>query len=158
MKDLENLKKYNAEAVLKEVNILIDEYSSKASKTWTYGKTLGYKMDDVYDRLSIFDWWVDYLSLTRLKDMKKFLETSLELGYNGYVCFKVGAKYCANGMWAHKEESTDGYSPDGDFIYKSFTPDYNYWSVKKDGKIYPGDDNYNSIKTIKEFKELIKNL
>ena len=156
MKDLKDLKKYNAEAVLKEVNILIDEYSTKAKKSWSYGKVLGYEMDEVYDRLSIFDWWVDYLSLTKLKDMKKFLETAISLGYKGYVCFKVGAKYCANGMWAHKEESTDGYSPNGDFIYKSFTPSYNYWQVQKNDIIYPDNDNYNTIKTIKEFKELVK--
>lgn len=159
MKDLNNLKKYNAEVVLKEVNILIEEYAERAEKTWgTFGKTLGYAMKDVYDRLSIFDWWVNYLSLTRLKDMKKFLETAIELGYTGYVCFKVGAKGCSNGMWAHKEESTDGYSPNGDFIYKSFTPAYNYWNIKKDNKMYPETKEFDSIKTIKDVKELVKKL
>ncbi len=158
MKDLKDLKKYNAEAVLKEVNILIDEYPTKAKKAWTYGKTLGYEMRDVYDRLSIFDWWVEYLSLTRLKDMKKFLETAIQLGYTGYVCFKVGASGCANGMWAHKKESTDGYSPEGDSIYKSFTPAYNYWQIKKNDEWFPDNDNYNSIKTVKQVKELYNKL
>lgn len=158
MKDLTNLKKYNAEAVLVEVNKMIEEYSTKAEKSWN-GKTKGYQMDKVYDTLSIFDWWVDYLSLSKLKDMKKFLEVAIKLGFKGYVCFKVGAKYCANGMWAHKEESTNGYSPDGDCIYKSFTPAYNYWQIKKNNKWLPdGDDNYDSIKTAKEIIELFNNL
>jgi hypothetical protein len=53
----------------------------------------------------------------------------MDLGFRGYVCFKVGASYCANGMWCHKDVSTDGYSPDGDFIYRSFTPDYTEWDA-----------------------------
>lgn len=158
MKDLTNLKKYNAEAVLVEVNKMIEEYSTKAKKSWN-GRIKGYQMDEVYDTLSIFDWWVDYLSLSKLKDMKKFLEVAIKLGFKGYVCFKVGATGCANGMWAHKEESTNGYSPDGDCIYKSFTPAYNYWQIKKNNKWLPGgDDNYDSIKTAKQIIELFNNL
>ena len=65
----------------------------------------------VCERLSIFDWWVDTISQTKLQDMKKFLQEAIKLGYTGYACFKVGATGCANGMWAYKEESEDGFSP-----------------------------------------------
>ena len=157
---MKDYKQYNAEAVLNEVNNLINNYEKDADKAhfWSERPT-GYKMEKVCNRLSIFDWWVNYLSLSKLKDMKKFLEVAISLGYKGYVCFKVGATGCSNGMWAHKEESTNGYSPDGDCIYKSFTPAYNYWQIKKDGKWYPDrDDNYDSIKTIKGIKDLFNNL
>lgn len=119
-----------------------------------------YKIADVYDDLSIFDWWNEYLSKSQLKDMRRFLKEAIKLGYTGYVCFKVGATGCANGMWAHKEETTDGYSPDGECLYKSFTPAYNYWSVKTaSGKWVPdGDDKYDSIKTIKQLESLISAL
>ena len=123
----------------------------------TYMK--GFKIDDVYEELSIFDWWVDTLSKSRLKDMKKFLEEAIKLGYTGYVCFKVGATGCSNGMWAHKNESTDGYSPDGEFLYKSFTPAYNYWSVQTaEGKLIPEDKEYDSVKTIRQLEELVKEI
>ena len=158
MKDLTNLKKYNAEAVLVEVNKMIEEYSDEAEKSWS-GKTKGYLMDKIYDRLSIFDWWVSHLSLSKLKDMKKFLEVAIKLGFKGYVCFKVGATGCSNGMWAHKAESTDGYSPKGDCIYKSFTPAYNYWQIQKDDVWLPGDDDkYDSIKTSKEIIKLFNKI
>lgn len=90
--------------------------------------------------------------------MEKFLKEAIKLGYKGYVCFKVGATGCANGMWAHKEESLDGYSPDGDFLYKSFTPAYNYWSFKKDEIFYPEENIYDSIKTIKDLEKLHKEI
>lgn len=133
-----------------------------------------YRIDDVYEELSIFDWWNEHLSLSQLKDMRKFLKEAIKLGYTGYVCFKVGATGCANGMWAHKAESTDGYSPKGEFLYKSFTPSYNYWSIKAaDGEIYPktevveekrGDATYvshvgyDSCKTIKQLEQLVASL
>ena len=93
----------------------------------------GYKkffITDVCDELSIFDWWKDMLSLSQLKEMRSFLKTAGELGYNGYVCFKVGASGCANGMWANKEESETGYSPDGECLYRSFTPSYLWYDAK----------------------------
>lgn len=84
----------------------------------------------VCNELSIFDWWNEYLSVSQLKEMRRFLETAITMGYTGYVCFKVGAKYCANGMWAHKQESEDGYSPDGECLYHSFVSGANDWDVK----------------------------
>ena len=84
----------------------------------------------VCNELSIFDWWNEYLSVSQLKEMRKFLETAITMGYTGYVCFKVGAKYCANGMWAHKQESEDGYSPDGECLYHSFVSGANDWDIK----------------------------
>ena len=66
--------------------------------------------------------------------MKKFLETSILLGFDGYACFKVGAKYCSHGMWSHKEKSTDGYSPDGDCLFHSFRCGDNYWDAELNGE------------------------
>lgn len=152
--------KFNAKEVLKQVNKLINITNYCDCYAFGYVRGKGYPMRQIYKDLSIFDWWVNYLSLTRLKDMRKFLELAIELGFNGYVCFKVGAKYCANGMWAYKEESKDGYSPNNcDFIYKSFTPQYNYYQVKKNGFISPcNDDDYDSITTMKDFKKYYKKL
>ena len=64
-------------------------------------------ISDVYEKLSIFDWWNETLSVSQLKQMKKFLETVILLGFDGYACFKVGAKYCSHGMWAYREKSTE---------------------------------------------------
>ena len=87
--------------------------------------------------------------------MRTFLKEAIKLGYKGYVCFKVGASGCANGMWAYKAETTNGYSPDGDAIYRSFTPDYTYWSFCKDGKWFPEDGEYDSLKTKKMLEQAI---
>lgn len=84
---------------------------------------------DVCDELSIFDWWNDFISLSQLKQIRSFLKTAERLGYNGYVCFKVGAVGCANGMWASKKESLDGYSPDGECLYHSFVSNENNWDA-----------------------------
>lgn len=147
----------NAQEVLFEVEAKI-EYLEKWQDEYKNGITWEkprFKIDDVFEELSIFDWWTDYLSLAQLKDMRKFLKEAIKLGYTGYVCFKVGATGCANGMWAHKEESKTGYSPDGECLYKSFTPAYNYWQVKTaEGKWIP-NDKYDSIKTIKQLEEYL---
>lgn len=114
---------------------------------------------DVCSDLSIFDWWRDTLSKSQLKKMRSFLDEAIKLGYTGYVCFKVGASGCANGMWAHKEETTTGYSPDGEFLYRSFTPDYTCWEVRAaDGKTYPTGDQWDSIKTKKQLEELVNQI
>lgn len=110
--------KFNAEKVLEVVEALRIVGSSK------------YRMKDVYKELSIFDWWTDTLSQTRLAQMSDFLRKAISLGYTGYVCFKVGVAGCANGMWAYKAESTDGYSPDGEVIYRSFTTNYTTWDAR----------------------------
>lgn len=114
---------FNAQIVLDKVEELIEIQNGKKIR-----------IDDVCDELSIFDWWKDYLTTANLKDMRSFLRTAVENGFTGYVCFKVGATGCANGMWAYKEESQNGYSPDGDVMYKSFTPAYTNWNVKVDGE------------------------
>ena len=145
--------KYNAEEVLKVVEKMIeeiealnkkakveyvrfDEYDSDRIKRvgWFPGR-FEYKMDEVFEELSIFDWWTDTLSASQLKQMRAFLKQAIKLGFKGYVCFKVGAKYCANGMWAHTEESTNGYSPDDcDVLFHSFVSDENYWDAQLNGK------------------------
>ncbi len=138
-------KEYNAQPVLERLEKMISEGWSR-------------RIDVVYDDLSIFDWWKDKLSVAQMKQMRTFLKEAIKLGYTGYVCFKVGASGCANGMWAHKEETTTGYSPDGDAIYRSFSPDYTYYSFKKDGKWMPRDDAaYDSLKTIKQLEEALAN-
>ena len=119
----------------------------------------GYKkffIFDVCNELSIFDWWNDMLSRSQLLQMKSFLATAEKLGYNGYVCFKVGASGCANGMWAHKQESETGYSPEGEFLYRSFTPDYLNWDAKlADGTMASQKDGSWRELTLKEVKEII---
>lgn len=112
-------------------------------------------IDDVYEILEIFDWWKDNLSVANQKDMKKFLETAISYGYNGYVCFKVGAAGCANGMWAYKKQSENGYSPEGEFLYKSFAPDRNYWDAKLEDGTWLADKekSYDAINTIKKLRD-----
>ncbi len=82
---------------------------------------------------------------------------AIKLGYTGYVCFKVGASGYANGMWAHKTEMTDGYSPSGEAIYRSFTPDYTYYSFRKNNEWMPGLDAYDLLKTAKMLEEALAN-
>ena len=143
--------RHSAQAVLNEINLALVELEPR----WQ-GERRSYKISDVYDRFSIFDWWPERLNRSHLRDMKMFIETAIQLGYTGYVCFKVGARGCANGMWAHKKDSTNGYSPDGPTIYKSFTPAYNYWSFTTDeaGEDYwPEADNYDKLTTKSKFLE-----
>lgn len=107
----------NAHEAIENVSRYIVEGEAKKAKT---GFAPKFKIFEVFEDLGIFDWWNEYMSLSQLKQMKSFLETAIACGYDGYVCFKVGAKYCANGMWAYKKESTTGYSPDGACLYHSF--------------------------------------
>lgn len=158
--NIDNWKKNNVEQVLSEVNLLLEVLEEKkANARFRWEKRPTFLMKEVYERLSIFDWWVNELNTTRLKDMKMFLSKALELGLKGYCCFKVGVDGCANGMWVHSAESTDGYSPDNCIVlYKSFTPSYNYWSIDlNNGKGFiPGKEKHSSCKTFKQLKELIK--
>lgn len=148
-----NYKKYNAANVLTEIDILIDELE----RTKINGYTPKYRMEAVYERLSIFDWWIETLSLARLKDMRKFLKEAIKLGFTGYVCFKVGITGCSNGMWAFKKSTTTGFSPDGACLYKSFTPAYEYWSINPEGKEYlPKEKEFDSLKTAKQLENYIK--
>lgn len=139
----------NAEEVLAEV----ENKLANIDKQWKNR----YEISEICDELSIFDWWNDYISASKLKAMKRFLELAIELGYTGYVCFKVGASGCANGMWANKKETETGHSPDGAFLYRSFTPDYTCYSVAdEDGVCYPKGEAWNSVKTKKQVRELVK--
>lgn len=134
----------NAKNVLKVLEEKIDYLNKNGGS---------FLIDDIYSDLSIFDWWPNRIGINRLKDMRKFLKEAIKLGFTGYVCFKVGASGCANGMWAHKEESKDGYSPDGACLYKSFTPDYNCWEVNFGNGF---DENmWNKIHTIRELEAYI---
>lgn len=132
----------NAKAILAAVNACItelEEASQSYSCDWDrmtsrgYGKTKVFRISSVCEELSIFDWWNETLSMSQLKQMKKFLETAIDLGFTGYVCFKVGAKGCSHGMWAHKAESTNGYSPDGDTLFHSFRSGDNYFDMELKG-------------------------
>ena len=159
----------NAAPVLAEVDKLIADYERRKkaidARRYSYWETKprmkGYNMDDVYKRLSIFDWWVDTLSYSHLLKMRSFLSEAIKLGYSGYVCFKVGASGCANGMWAHKDESVDGYSPStGEALYHSFTPDYCYWSFTHNGEWFPQgreDDKFMELKRASDLERAMKN-
>lgn len=121
----------SAKTVLVEINKLLEKAEDYKKKGFGNKRFFIY---DVCGELSIFDWWNDYLSTSQLKKMKDFLEKSIQLGFEGYVCFKVGAAGCAHGMWAHKELSTTGYSPDGDCLFHSFRNGDNYWDGKLNGE------------------------
>lgn len=128
-------------------------YRSWNKKTRTVYKK--WKIWDVCDKLGIFDWWNEYLSVSQLKQMKTFLETAAKLGFNGYVCFKVGATGCSHGMWAHKAESTNGYSPDGECLHHSFRTGDNYWDYcDANDKWMATDEKWKF--TLKEVKEAMK--
>ena len=117
----------NAKEVLANVVAMIaegEEYNAENRRNRRF------RIYSVCNELSIFDWWNEYLSVSQLKQMRKFLETAITMGYAGYVCFKVGAAGCSNGMWAHKHESEDGYSPDGECLYHSFVSGANDWDIK----------------------------
>lgn len=140
----------NANEVLINVNTMIRE-GEIFKTTRNYAKK--WRISDVCEQLSIFDWWNEYLSMTQLKQMRNFLTIAIDLGFDGYVCFKVGAAGCSHGMWAHKEESTDGYSPrTGACLFHSFRSGDNYWDLRReDGNWIHTDDKYeftlNEIKT-----------
>lgn len=126
------------------------------------------KISDIYNDLSIFDWWPEYLTKSKLGEMRQFLREAIKLGYEGYVCFKVGATGCANGMWAHTElETDDGYSPTHcPTLFRSFTPAYLYWDITDsngswdwDGKYKSEEDrlkNYDRLHTIKQLEAFIE--
>lgn len=135
----ENYSNYNAAPVLNRLEQLIDRGFSR-------------RIVDIYDDLSIFNWWPEKLTINHMKQMRTFLREAIKLGYTGYVCFKVGASGCANGMWAHKKESTTGYSPDGDCLYRSFTPDYTYWQFRKNDKWFPETEHYDDLKKAKDLE------
>lgn len=120
-------------------------------------------IDNVYEELSIFDWWPTYLTQSHLKQMRTFLKEAIKLGYTGYVSFKVGATGCANGMWAYPVPTEDGYAPRNcPALYRSFTPAYTYWDITdKDGKWefegkYSSEEarhtEYDQLKTIKDLE------
>lgn len=136
----------NANEVLTNVNVYIEALESKKKESKT--TRIGYRIADVYGYLGIFDWWNESLSLTQLKEMRKFLETVIDLGFEGYVCFKVGAAGCAHGMWAYKKESETGYSPDGECIFHSFRSGDNYWDYCNDEEKWHGDCSLNELKKL----------
>ena len=144
--------KYNAESILANVEKLINLGGS-------------YKMRDICNELSIFDWFTNKLSHSRLLQMRSFLKTAIKLGYTGYVCFKVGRKGSASGMWAYMAESTDGYFPTNcNALYRNFDGNDIYWEVSDTTGSYSWNydshedriKHYRDIKTIKQLKEFIE--
>ena len=140
-----------AENVAKYIKVLEERKAER--KAWQEKRL---KIIDVCDELSIFDWWNDYLSLSQLKQMETFLKTACELGYNGYVCFKVGARGCSHGMWAHKNESTNDYSPDGEVLFHSFRSGDNYWDCLLPSGKWMGNSENKYAVTIQEVREALK--
>lgn len=164
--------KKNAQEILVNVNKCIEEleginswmelgaHNGRIVEKGYSGKNFRFNIFKICDELSIFDWFDDYLSLSQLKQMKKFLETAIDLGFTGYVCFKVGAKYCAHGMWAHKKDSVDGHSPDGDVLFHSFRSGDNYFDMKLNDiwmhDKYKTDENPYPDFTLKQVKAELK--
>lgn len=104
------------------------------------------KINDVYEELSIFDWWKDKLTVSDMKAMQSFMREAILLGYDGRVAFKVGASGCSNGMWAYTEESSaEGYAPDSDYLYRSFTPDYTELAFTLSGEAGSGLKSVESL-------------
>lgn len=100
----------------------------------------------VCNELSIFDWWPENLNLNHMKQMLSFLKCAKQIGFRGYCCFKVGASGCANGMWAYRELSINGYSPDtSNYMYRSFTPDYTVW-ILNDVDLHIETDSLSNFK------------
>lgn len=135
----------NANEALTNVNILISDLEDAINNNWCDFKRMtyvgwsgkkAYRIGKIYGEVGIFDWWNENLSLSQLKQMKSFLTTAIKLGYTGYVCFKVGASGCSHGMWAHKKESTTGYSPDGACLFHSFRSGDNYWDACDDNEVW----------------------
>ena len=103
----------------------------------------------VCDCLGIFDWWNDSFSISQMTQMRSFLKKAIALGFTGCASFKVGAKGCANGMWAFKEQvREDGYDPDGDRMYHSFVCGDNYYDAKINGVWFSEvtDKRFNTVK------------
>lgn len=149
---VQTYEKYNAKQVL----LVVEKYIEQLEKEENPINRKLY-IRDVCNELNIFDWWKDCLTISNLKDMKRFLKQSIKLGFKGYVFFKVGIKGCTNGMWAHKEESETGYSPDGPCLYKTFVDGSDYYLISLDGENYlRGKDNDTSIDTISEVKKIIE--
>lgn len=135
----------NANEALKNVNILISDLEDATKNNWCDHKRMtyvgwsgkkAYRIGKICGEVGIFDWWNENLSLSQLKQMRNFLTTAIKLGYTGYVCFKVGASGCSHGMWAHKKESTTGYSPDGACLFHSFRSGDNYWDACDDNEVW----------------------
>lgn len=149
-------KKYNAQPVLlaveKWIRILEMRERNYAWSKWSYRHYGRITMRECCNDLSIFDWWTEYITIGKLKEMRTFLREAIKLGYTGYVCFKVGASGCANGMWANKLPTTNGYSPDCEFLYRSFSPDYTYWDITYPDR--PRDDDRLSYRLGKKFDAL----
>ena len=158
-------KKYNAQPVLEQVEKYIRILEMKHNTHYKWSRNYKLTMWECCRDLSIFDWWVDDLSLTRLKQMRTFLKEAIKLGYTGYVCFKVGVAGCANGMWAHKLPTTDGYSPKCDFLYRSFTTNYTYWDITYEGEEWEKDrlsykvgKEYDALKTAGDLERALAEL
>lgn len=114
----------------------------------------------IYNKVGIFDWFKDYLSKKDIQDMINFVEKARLLGFEGAVSFKVGAKYCANGMWAHELPTTeDGYDPrEGKCLYRSFTPDRVCWDARDDEgtwmhEVYEAEEYKSFPKLLKKMEE-----
>lgn len=121
-----------ANEVLKNVELMIERADNQYRRR--------YKIWDVCDGLGIFDWWNDYLSVSQLKDMRKFLKEAIKLGFTEEVSFKVGATGCSNGMWAKNQA--------GEELYKSFAPDRNYWSVSDAAGHWFPENDYDRLNTM----------
>ena len=148
---------WTTESILKNVDNYVAQMDAYRQ---TYKRNSTLYIREVCSDIAIFDWFKPQLSYNRLKEMQMFLRVAMGYDFKGYVCFKVGSAGTANGMWAYKEETTNGFSPEGVTLYRSFsTEDKPYWRIQAKNKVwYPERDAYNSIHTRKDLDNLIKEL
>ena len=164
----QNHENMNAGVVLEQVKACIRELEEANNRGYSeinhsrmawkgYSSKKVFKIAEVCEELSIFDWWNETLSMHQLKKMQEFLEKAIKMGYTGYVCFKVGAAGCSHGMWAHKQESTDGYSPNGECLFRGFRTDtYNEWDAcTEDGTWLHDIVNEADSFTLKQVKNML---
>lgn len=159
----------NAQEVLENIDKCISELTELTPESFKFyrhkrmryhwrqgGWDYGFVMGEVFDELSIFDWWRESLSMSQLKQMRAFVQTAIKLGFKGYVCFKVGASGCSHGMWAHTDESTTGYSPNtGDVLYHSFRTGDNYYDACIGGKWLHDSCEWESEFTLTQIKKAL---
>lgn len=141
-----------------EIKSRIDNMLAEAEaykKEWHAPKR--WRIAKVCNDLSIFDWWNENLSVSQLKQMRKFVVEAIVRGYDGYACFKVGAAGCSHGMWAYEQQSIDGYSPDGPCLFHSFRTGDNYYGLRlPNGNWVDGDLTLKQVDEIMADKDTWK--
>lgn len=150
------MEKKTAEEVLKNVNKMLTEaeyYKKHNGKIKWYLDSL-----KICEDLSIWKYQDRIMTVSKLKEMKKFLENAIKLGFTGHAFFLVGKKGYGHGMWVYKNYHP--YNKINECLYHSFVNGKNYYNyIDKEGK-YLGDKisgkTYRREFTLKEIEQEIK--